>query len=339
MTVEVDDILKKAAKEFGSDNVRIASETMKVEASSSGIPSLDYALGIGGYPRGGITMIFGPESVGKSVMAYLAVAESQKSGEYAAYVDLEGSFDPEFAKHFGVDIDRLIVTTPESAEDTAKHAVHFAQEDALGIVVVDSIGAMASERELDEDGKKQAYGQSGIITQMVKQLLPRIAKTKQTFLLLNQVRDTANRQGLPIVHAPGGHALHHACAVIIQVKKGTSAGIKKASVPGETDPVEIGFRPVATIAKSKVSPPKRNAEWDLYHTKTDNNDVGVDIVESTVGVALRMGLVKQRGSWYDLWDESYQGRNALVDFLKQDPNHIDKLREEMFKDVSIELTV
>lgn len=336
---EVEDILKKASKEFGSDNVRIASNTVKVEGSSSGIPSLDYALGIGGYPKGGITMVFGPESVGKSVMAYMAVAEAQKNGEYAAYVDLEGSFDPEFAKQFGVDIDRLIVTTPESAEDTAKHAVHFAQEDALGIVVVDSIGAMASERELDEDGKKQAYGQSGIITQMVKQLLPRIAKTKQVFLLLNQVRDTANRQGLPIVHAPGGHALHHACAVIIQVKKGGSAGVKKATIPGESEPVEIGFRPVATINKSKVSPPKRNAEWDLYHTKTENNDIGVDIVESTVGVALRMGLVKQRGSWYDLWEESYQGRNALVDFLKSDPENIEKLRKEMFKDVSIELSV
>lgn len=338
MTTGVDDILKRASKEFGSENVRIASEIVKVEGSSSGIPSLDYALGIGGYPKGGITMVYGPESVGKSVMGYMAIAEAQKRGEYAAYVDLEGSFDPEFAKLFGVDVDRLILTNPTSAEDTSKHAVHFASEKTLSVVVVDSIGAMASERELDEDGKKQAYGQSGIITQMVKQLLPRIAKTKQVFLLLNQVRDTANRQGLPIVHAPGGHALHHACAVIIQVKKGNSAGIKKATVPGETEPVEIGFRPVATIQKSKVSPPKRNAEWDLYHTKTESNDVGVDIVESTVGVALRMGLVKQRGAWYDLWDESYQGRNALVEFLKDDPTRIDKLREEMFQDAGIELT-
>lgn len=329
---DVAELLKKASKELGSDNVRIASETVKIESSSSGIPSLDYALGIGGYPKGAITMVFGPESVGKSVMAYLAVAEAQKSGEYAAYVDLEGSFDPEFAKHFGVDIDRLIVTNPESAEDTAKHAVHFAQEKALGIVVVDSIGAMASEKELDEDGKKQAYGQSGIITQMVKQLLPRIAKTKQVFLLLNQVRDTSNRQGLPIVHAPGGHALHHACGVIIQVKKGGSAGVKKANVPGETDPVEIGFRPVATINKSKVSPPKRNAEWDLYHTKTEDNDVGIDIVESIVSVALRSGIVTQRGAWYDLWDESYQGKAALVTFFKEDPTRVDRLRKELFKD-------
>lgn len=337
--MSVDTILKDAAKEFGSDNVRIASETVNVEASSSGIPSLDYALGIGGYPKGGITMIFGPESVGKSVMGYLAIAEAQKGGKPAAYVDLEGSFDPNFARHFGVDLDQLIITNPESAEDTARHAVMFSQEPTLGITVVDSIGAMASERELDEDGKKQAYGQSGIITQMVKQLLPRIAKSKQVFLLLNQVRDTSNRQGLPIVHAPGGHALHHACAVIIQVKKGGSAGVKKVKVDGELEPVEVGFRPVATTTKNKVAPPKRNAEWDLYHTKTETNDIGVDIVESTVGVALRMGLITQRGSWYDLWDESYQGRNALVDYLKDDSTRVDKLREEMFKDVSVELTV
>lgn len=328
----LDDLMKKASKELGSDNVRIGSEKVKIESISSGIPSLDYALGIGGYPRGGITMVFGPESVGKSVMAYLAVAEAQKAGKYAAFVDLEGSFDPEFAKHFGVDIDSLVVSTPESAEDTAKHAVMFAQEESIGITVVDSIGAMASERELDEDGKKQAYGQSGIITQMVKQLLPRIAKSKQAFLLLNQVRDTSNRQGLPIVHAPGGHALHHGCAVIIQVKKGGSAGVKKANVPGETEPVEIGFRPIATVNKSKVAPPKRNAEWDLYHTKTDNNEVGVDIVESTVSVALRSGIITQRGAWYDLWEESYQGRTALVDFLKGDEQRIEKLREELFKD-------
>lgn len=328
----VDELLKRASKEFGSDNVRIASETVKIDSSPSGIPSLDYALGIGGYPKGGITMIFGPESVGKSVMAYMAVAEAQKNGEYAAYVDLEGSFDPNFAKHFGVDIDRLIVTNPESAEDTAKHAVHFAQEKALGIVVVDSIGAMASEKELDEDGKKQAYGQSGLITQMVKQLLPRIAKTKQAFLLLNQVRDTANRQGLPIVHAPGGHALHHACAVIIQVKNGSSAGIKKANVPGETEPVEVGFRPVATIKKSKVGPPKRNAEWDLYHTKTENNEVGVDIVESLVSVALRAGVIQQKGAWYEIGEQSFQGRNSVVDYFKENPSKIEEIRNQIFSE-------
>lgn len=327
----VNELLKRATKELGSDSVRIASDTVKVEATSSGIPSLDYALGIGGYPKGGITMIFGPESVGKSVMAYLAIAEAQKAGQYAAFVDLEGSFDPEFAKHFGVKVDELVVSTPESAEDTAKHAVMFAQEEMIGITVVDSIGAMASERELDEDGKKQAYGQSGIITQMVKQLLPRVAKSKQAFILLNQVRDSANRQNLPIVHAPGGHALHHGCAVIIQVKKGNSAGIKKSKVAGEIDPVEIGFRPVATIKKSKVAPPNRNAEWDLYHTPTEDNDVGVDIVESTVGVALRMGVVTQRGAWYDLWEESFQGRPALVDFLKKDPERVERLRGDLFK--------
>lgn len=331
----VEDLLKRASKEFGTENVRIANETVKIESTSSGIPSLDYALGIGGYPKGGITMIFGPESVGKSAMAYAAVAEVQKKGELAAYVDLEGSFDPVFAKNFGVDVDKLIITNPNSAEDTAKHAVHFAQESDLGIVVVDSIGAMASERELDEDGKKQAYGQSGLITQMVKQLLPRIAKTKQVFLLLNQVRDTANRQGLPIVHAPGGHALHHGCAVIIQVKKGGSAGVKKATVPGETEPVEIGFRPVATITKSKVGPPKRNAEWDLYHTETDSNGVGIDIIESIVSVGLRAGVIEQRGAWYDINDKSFQGRNAVVEFFKENPEEMDKLNNAIFEQNNI----
>ena len=331
----VEDLLKRASKEFGTENVRIANETVKIESTSSGIPSLDYALGIGGYPKGGITMIFGPESVGKSAMAYAAVAEVQKKGELAAYVDLEGSFDPVFAKNFGVDVDKLIITNPNSAEDTAKHAVHFAQESDLGIVVVDSIGAMASERELDEDGKKQAYGQSGLITQMVKQLLPRIAKTKQVFLLLNQVRDTANRQGLPIVHAPGGHALHHGCAVIIQVKKGGSAGVKKATVPGETEPVEIGFRPVATITKSKVGPPKRNAEWDLYHTEIDSNGVGIDIIESIVSVGLRAGVIEQRGAWYDINDKSFQGRNAVVEFFKENPEEMDKLNNAIFEQNNI----
>jgi len=326
----VEELLKKASKEFGTDYVRIASQKVDIEASSSGIPSLDYALGIGGYPKGGITMVFGPESVGKSVMACMAIAEVHKKGGYASYVDLEGSFDPVFARHFGVDTDRLIVSTPKSAEDTAKQAVYFANEPALDIVVVDSIGAMASERELDEDGKKQAYGQSGLITQMVKQLLPRVAETKKVCLLLNQVRDTANRQGLPIVHAPGGHALHHACAVIIQVKKGKTEGIKKAKVAGETEPVEIGFRPVATVTKSKVSPPKRNAEWDLYHTKTEDNEVGIDIIESVVSVGLRSGVINQRGAWYDIADKSFQGRNAVVEYFKENPDEVDKLKEEIF---------
>jgi recombination protein RecA len=327
---KVDEIFKKATKEFGTDSVRMANDTVEIEAVSSGIPSLDYALGIGGYPKGGITMIFGPESVGKSAMAYLAIAEAQKNGLNAAFIDLEGSFDKNFAAHFGVDTENLPIFNPTSAEDTSKQAVWLASEPSVGITVVDSIGAMASEKELDEDGKKQAYGQSGIITQMVKQLLPRIAQTKQVFLLLNQVRDTANRQGLPIVHAPGGHALHHSCGVIIQMKRGGTAGIKKAKVSGEIDPVEIGFRPIATITKSKVGPPKRNAEWDFYHTPTETNDVGIDVIESTVSVALRTGLIQQRGAWYDLWDKSFQGRTALVDWLKEDPELIDKVRAELF---------
>lgn len=334
MSEGLENIVSKMGKEFGSENVRLASQTPKIEAISTGIPSLDYALGIGGYPKGGITMVFGPENVGKSVLSYMAIAEVQRAGGYAALVDLEGGLDPEFAPKFGVDLDKLIVTSPTSAEDTRDHAIMLANEPSLGLIVVDSIGAMASEKELDEEGKKQAYGQSGIITHMVKQLLPRVAKNKQVCLLLNQIRDTANRQGLPIVHAPGGHALRHACALIIQMKPGNDK--KNHKFENEKDAIEVGFRPIATVTKSKVSPPKRVAEWDFYHTDSPVHPVGVNVIGSTVDVATRLGLITRGGAWYTcelLGMEKTQGIDKVYDWFSENKDSVDKLRKLIFEEL------
>lgn len=334
MAEGIDKLITAAQKEFGADRARLGSEIAKVEAQSTGIPSLDMALGIGGWPKGGISMIYGPESVGKSVLSYISIGEVHRQGKYAALVDLEGTFDPEWAQKFGVDPEKLVVLSPRSAEEVVDKAVFCAQEDVLAMTVVDSIGAMASERELEDDGKKQAYGQSGIITNMVKKIQPHIAANKQVMLFINQVRDTANRQGLPMVHAPGGHALHHACAVIVRLRPGDSANRKNFKFENEPSPVEVGYRPVATTEKSKVSSPRRNAEWDFYHTETPDHPIGIDFLESLVSACTRLGLINRRGAYYDIPDLDYKaeapGRDKMLTWLKEN-DKLDDLRDLFHK--------
>lgn len=324
-----DKLLAAAQKEFGTSGARSGSEVAQVETIPTGIPSLDVALGVGGWPIGGIAMIFGPESVGKSVLTYLAIAETQRMGKTAALNDLEGSFQPEWARLLGVDPDSLLLLNPVSAEETSAYAVWCANQPDIDLNVIDSIGAMASEKELDEDGKKQAYGQSGIITQMVKQLQPRLYKNKQACLLVNQIRDTANQRNLPIVHPPGGHALRHACAIIIQMRPGTTSYKYKFAQEGEQ---EIGLRPIATVTKNKLAPPKRNAEWDFYHTDSPEHPVGIDFIDSLIHAAVRVGVIERPSSAYYVFDgEKHNGKATLIEWIKSDPERIEKVRNAFYE--------
>lgn len=274
-------------------------------------------------------MVFGPESAGKSALMYLAIAQAQRLDLTAALVDLEGSFQPEWAKKLGIDPERVLLLNPVSAEETSTYAVWCSNQEDIDLTVIDSIGAMASEKELDEDGKKQAYGQSGIITQMVKQLQPRLYKNNQACLLVNQVRDTANQRNLPIVHPPGGHALRHACAIIVQLRPGSTSYKYKFSQEGEQ---EIGYRPIATINKNKLAPPKRNAEWDFYHTESPEHPIGIDFIDSLILAAVKVGVVSRPSSaYYEFDGEKINGMGNLVAWIKEDDSRLEKLRNEFYK--------
>lgn len=326
--MDMNKLMADAQKEFG-EKVRVGSDVAKIEAIPTGVPSLDVAIGIGGWPKGGLSMIFGPESVGKSALAYTSVAEFQRTNPYqaAAIIDLEGSFDPEWMTRLGADPETIIIMSPISAEEASKNLVWAASKEEIGMIVFDSIGAMAGERELEEDGKKQAYGQSGIITDMIKKAQPRIYASKKVCILINQVRDTANMRNLPMLHPPGGHALRHACALIIQMRPGQEKFKYKYS-NGEA---EVGYRPVLTINKSKVGPPKKNAEYNFYFQETPEHFVGIDVEDSLIGAAINVGVVDRQVAMYEFDGQKIRGREAFVSWIKEDRSRFEKLRDEFYK--------
>lgn len=327
--MDMEKLKAKAEKEFGA-KVRIGSDVAKIEASPTGVPSLDVALGIGGWPKGGLSMIFGPESVGKSALAYTSIAEFQRThpDKGVAVIDLEGSFDPEWITRLGADPEQIMVFSPISAEEASKNLVFIADQPEYGMIVFDSIGAMAGERELEEDGKKQAYGQSGIITDMIKKAQPRIHASQQVCLLINQVRDTANMRNLPMVHPPGGHAIRHACAIIIQMRPGQDKFKFKFDNEGE---VEVGYKPVLTINKSKVGPPKKNAEYAFYFQDSPLHPVGVDIEDSLISAAINVGVVDRQVAMYEFDGTKIRGREAFGNWIKEDRSRYEKLRDQFYE--------
>lgn len=317
-----DKLVDKAKKEFG-EKARAGLDVVPIDVISTGIPSLDVSLGVGGWPIGCISQVYGPKSTGKSAMSYLSMAEAQRQGKNVALVDLEGSFYPEWASKLGVDPSKVLVLSPVSAEETSTYAVWCSEQEDIGFTVLDSIGAMSSERELDADGKKQAYGQSGIITQMVKQLLPRLSKNNQAFLIINQVRDKANHQNLPILKYPGGHALEHACSVVIRLKPGNTKY--------KNGKLEVGYRPIAIIEKNKVAPPNREAEWDFYYDETEEHSVGIDYTESLVSAAVKAGIIERRAAYYSYGEETHNGMTKLVEWIKSDEKIVASIRDSLIE--------
>lgn len=323
-------LLAEAQKKFGN-SARKGTDILPVEVIPTGIPSLDIALGVGGWPRGGIAQVFGPESAGKSALSYLAIAEAQRLNLEVALIDLEGSFQPDWATKLGVNPEKILILSPVSAEETATYAVWCANNPDIDLQIIDSIGAMASEREMEDEGKKQAYGQSGIITQMVKQLNPRLLKNNQACLLINQVRDTANSRNLPILHSPGGHALQHACSVIVQLRPGPTVYKYKFEIEGEQP---IGYRPIATIKKNKLAPPGRNAEWDFYHTENPDFSVGIDYADSLANAAIQIGTFeKESAAIFTYKDERLRGKSGIISYFKEHPEEIDNLRNLFYKKI------
>ena len=322
------DKLKEAAqKEFG-ERVRVGSEVAQIDSCPTGIPSLDIALGIGGWPKGAISMIFGPASAGKSALSYISAAEAQRlqPDKGVIIVDLEGSYDPDWVTRLGGDPNRMLVLSPVSAEEASKYLVWAIQQEDISMTIFDSIGAMASERELEEDGKKQAFGQSGIITHMINKVQGRLYDTQQVCLLINQVRDTQNRNNLPIKHPPGGNALLLACSIILQHRPGSTK--YNAKLPDGKD-VQIGYRPHLSVDKSKVGPPKHTAEYDFYFMETADHPVGIDYNESILSAAIRVGVIQKDAAMYSF--NGLRGKDAFFDELKKDPQGIETLRSKFYE--------
>ncbi len=298
--------LKEIEKEFGKGSVMILGEQdsdQKVEAISSGSISLDAALGIGGYPKGRIIEIYGPESGGKTTLALEAIASCQKAGGFAAFIDAEHALDPKYAQALGVDFESLILSQPDSGEQALEIADTLAKSGAIDMIVIDSVAALVPEAEIRGDMGEQLVGaQARLMSQAMRKLSGALASNKCTCIFINQIREKVGVMfGNPEV-TPGGRALKFFASVRIEIRKGDQ--IKEGSnVSGTYAKVKV--------VKNKVAAPFKSCELEIVFGE------GISRTGEIVDMASDLGILVKSGAWYSYKGEKIgQGREAAKSFLK-----------------------
>ena len=306
--------LAKIEKDFGKGAVMRLGETEipKVEAISTGCLTLDVALGIGGIPQGRIIEIYGPESSGKTTVALHCVAEVQKKGGTAAYVDAEHALDPVYAGKLGVNLDDLYISQPDSGEQALEIVETLVRRGAIDIIVVDSVAALTPQAELDGDmGDSHVGMQARLMSQALRKITAATSKSKCTLIFINQLRDKIGvMYGNPET-TTGGKALKFYASVRIEVRKADT--IKDGSDI-------VGNHVKAKIVKNKVAPPFKVAEFDIMY------GTGISNMGCVLDLAVENGLVQKSGSWFSYNDEKIgQGRDKAMDFLKAHPEVFEEL--------------
>ena len=315
--------LKEIEKEFGKGSVMILGEEehVDVEATPSGSLALDSALGIGGYPKGRIIEIYGPESGGKTTLALEAIASCQKEGGFAAFIDAEHALDPKYAKALGVDFDSLILSQPDSGEQALEIMDTLAKSGAVDMIVVDSVAALVPEAEIRGDMGEQLVGaQARLMSQAMRKLSGALANNKCTAIFINQIREKVGVMFGNPETTPGGRALKFFASVRMEVRKGDQ--IK------DGDKVGGSFCKVK-IVKNKVAAPFKSCEIELVFGE------GISQVGELVDLGVETGVLVKSGAWYSYkGDKIGQGREAAKKFLKENEdmyNEIYSLVREALK--------
>ena len=298
--------LGQIEKQFGKGSVMKLGEyqAMNVEAIPTGALSLDIALGIGGIPRGRIIEIFGPESSGKTTLALHAIAEAQKLGGEAAFIDAEHALDPVYAKHLGVDIDNLIVSQPDTGEQALEIAEALTRSGAIDIIVVDSVAALVPKAEIDGDmGDAHVGLQARLMSQALRKLAGVINKSKTVIIFINQLREKVGIMFGNPETTPGGRALKFYASVRLDIRK-----IENIKVDGEV----TGARARVKIIKNKVAPPFREAEFDIVYGK------GISKEGNILDLAVNLNLVEKAGAWFSYNGEKIgQGRENAKQYIRE----------------------
>ena len=298
------------------------SAQMNVETIPTGSLSLDIALGIGGFPRGRIVEIFGPESSGKTTLALQVVAEAQKMGGEAAFIDAEHALDPEYAQNLGVDVNSLLVSQPDNGEQALEIAEALARSGALDVIIVDSVAALVPRAEIEgEMGDSHMGLQARLMSQALRKLAGTIAKTNCVVIFINQLRMKIGvMYGNPET-TTGGNALKFYSSVRLDVRR-----VESIKEGGNV----IGNKTRVKVVKNKVAPPFREAHFDILYGQ------GISKWSELVDLAVQMDIVQKSGSWFSMGDERIgQGANSVKEYLMNNPEIAEeveaKVRENLMK--------
>lgn len=311
-------------KNFGKGSIMKMGdrEIEDIPSISSGSISLDIALGVGGFPRGRVVEIFGPESSGKTTLAIHAIAEAQKAGGIAAIIDAEHAFDRFYAEKLGVDVENLLISQPDNGEQALEITDHLIRSGAIDIVVIDSVAALTPKAEIEgEMGDSKMGLQARLMSQALRKLTANINKTNTCCIFINQLREKIGVMFGNPETTTGGNALKFYSSVRIDIRR--TSQIK------EGEEVQ-GNRAKVKIVKNKIAPPFRKAEFDIIYGE------GISKVGEIIDLGVDFNIIKKSGSWFSYGDTKLgQGRDAVKTLLKDNPDLQDELEQKIIEAISV----
>ena len=323
--------LDKIEKDYGKGSIMKLGDrpSVQVDCIPTGALALDIALGVGGVPRGRIIEIYGPESSGKTTLAQHIVAEAQKRGGIAAFIDAEHALDPEYARNLGVNVDELLISQPDTGEQALEIAEELVRSGAIDVIVIDSVAALVPKAEIEKAMDEQQMGlQARLMSKALRKLTAIVGKTNTTVIFINQLRQKIGvMYGNPET-TTGGNALKYYASVRLDIRRFDSVKNK--------DGEDIGNRVRVKVAKNKVAPPFRTAEFDIVYGK------GICAIGNILDVAVNMDIVKKAGAWFSYNDEKLgQGRDKSKEFLAENPELLkeieQKVREKLANNNKVEV--
>ncbi|MCH5219787.1 MAG: recombinase RecA [Muribaculaceae bacterium] len=311
--------LGKIEKDYGRGAVmKLGDEAIEnIEVIPTGSIGLNYALGVGGFPRGRISEIFGPESSGKTTVALHAIAEAQRKGGIAALIDAEHAFDRFYAQNLGVDTNNLLISQPDNGEQALEIAEQLIRSSAIDIIVIDSVAALTPKTEIEgEMGDRNMGLQARLMSQAMRKLTGAISRTNTVCIFINQLREKIGSMFGPAETTTGGNALKFYASVRIDIRPRSS--IKK-------DDEVLGKRAAVKVVKNKVAPPFRRAEFDIMF------GTGISRSGEIIDLGVEYGIIKKSGSWFSYNDAKLaQGRDAAKTIIEDNPELAEELSEKIF---------